>query len=145
MSCCRSVGNHLGAGDAHLAKAAALVPALFLPMVLLALWGTLMFFRSSFAYVRPSLWCKRVLSTACLTWSNADCQMYTSDEVVASLASSVLPFYLYSQSCSSICFGDTAACKWLFLPGCVFRPSDRWRRLPRELGRLRQAVGVRPR
>ena len=52
--CCRSVGNHLGAGDAHLAKAAALVPALFLPMVLLALWGTLMFFRSSFAYVRPS-------------------------------------------------------------------------------------------
>ena len=48
------MGNHLGAGDAHLAKAAALVPALFLPMVLLALWGTLMFFRSSFAYVRSS-------------------------------------------------------------------------------------------
>ena len=73
--------------------------------------------------------------------------MYTSDEVVASLASSVLPFYLYSQSCSSICFGahGRTACRRPFLPGWAFRPMALCCRLPWEPGRLRQAVGVRPR
>ena len=87
------VGNHLGAGDAYRAKCAALVPAVFLPVVIAALWLILMLLRDQFAFA------------------------YATDSAVAALAATVLPYYLYTQSCSSIAFG----CRY---PLSVFYPQN---------------------
>ena len=43
------VGNHLGAGDAYRARCAALVPAVFLPVIVTALWVILYAIRDKFA------------------------------------------------------------------------------------------------
>ena len=75
------VGNHLGAGDPARAMCAAKVPIIFLAVILSTLWVVCMSLRSRLAYI------------------------YTADEEVATLSASVLPIYLYSQSCAASSFG----------------------------------------
>ena len=81
MTSCVRVGNHLGAGDADSARCAAKVPVIFLAVILLVVWIACMTMRDSFAF------------------------LYTADPQVAAAAASVLPLYLFSQSCAACSFG----------------------------------------
>ena len=89
MTACVRVGNYLGAGDPDGARCAAKVSVIFTAVILSTVWTVCMTNRDRFAY------------------------MYTADPRVATAAASVLPLYLFSQSCAACSFG----CKGC-LDGC---------------------------